>query len=164
MILVGVGISVYPFVSVWRLQQQVLDEVPLPNGTAPIIEGKPDRVLFDDDFVLAFRGVGASVVDVERTLLDAGFEATSIELEGSPTFARECCGSYDAVLVSVFEGRDGVTGLRYSVTDSDIVATWYFITGFGLLIALAGVVTAVSSRVPKSTARVRSGHTPISTS
>lgn len=37
------------------------------------------------------------------------------------------------MLVSVFEGRGDITALRYSVADSDIVATWYFITGFGLL-------------------------------
>jgi len=113
--------------------------------------------------VLAYRGVSASIEEVEETLLDAGFGPVGRELEGRETFGRDCCGTYDAVVVSVFEGRDGVTGLRYSVVDIDIVKTWYFIAGFGLLMAGVGLTLVVRSGF-KSTQRGTSDQTPVSAS
>lgn len=164
LIVVGLAIAVYPFVSVSRLQQQVLDEVPLPDGAAVIIEGKPDGAIRDNEFVLAFRGVDASVDEVERTLLASGFQSGGPELEGRSTFTTPCCGSYDAVMVSVFEGRDGITGLRYSVADHDITSTWIFVNGLGGVLVLGGLLLAISAsgRRAKSTAGVGSDQTPVS--
>lgn len=164
LIVVGTASAAYPFVSVSRLQQQVLDEVPLPDGAAVNIEGTPDDAIRDSEFVLAFRGVGASVEEVEQALLASGFQSGGPELEGRSTFTAPCCGSYDAVMVSVFEGRDGITGLRYSVTDSDITSTWIFINGFGGLLVLGGLILAVSASGcrAKSTAGVDRDQTPVS--
>lgn len=164
LIVVGVAIAAYPFLSVSRLQQQVLDEVPLPDGVAIVIEGKPDDAIRHSDFVLAFRGISSSVEEAEHTLRAAGFQSGGPELEGRSTFTTPCCGAYGDVVVSVFEGRDGITGLRYSVTDQDITATWIFINGFGGLLALGGLGLGVSAsgRRAKSTAGVDRGQTPVS--
>lgn len=146
LVLLGIFVVAIPFISVARLQQQVLDEVPLPDDAAIVVEETPGGALFDSDFVLAYRYVTASVEEVEQTLIGAGFEANGIELEGRRTFALECCGSYDAVFVSVFEGADGTTNLRYTVFDDDVVSTWWFISGLGLAMALVGFAMAGSKR------------------
>lgn len=146
LIAVGLGLALWPFVSVARLQQRVLDEVPLPPDTTVVLEGTPRWAIFDDDFVLAYRGVSSSIAEVEATLAANGFAADGPELEGQPTWTRSCCGSYDAVQVRVFEGRDGVTGLRYSVVDDDVTGSWWIVAAIGLAIAGMGTTLAVTVR------------------
>jgi len=159
----GIVLACYPFITVSRLQQQVLDEVPLPEGAVVVLEGKPEGALRDDEFLLAFRGISSSIDEVEQALLDAGFQTGGPELTGSPTFGRACCGTYEGVLVSVIAGRDGITALRYTAANSAITDTWIFFTGFGALSWVGGIGLGVSAtrRRPKSTARDCSGHNPI---
>lgn len=146
----GLILAASPFVVVEWLQRNILDEVPLPVGVVVVLEGLPDGAITDDDFVLAYRGVDSSVTEVEQTLRAAGFSDTGRLLEGSPTLGRECCGSFDGVFVSVFEGRDGITGLRYTVADDDLTATWPFITGIGAVSAFVGIALVAGRRRPSS--------------
>ncbi len=156
---VGCAVIAFPHVSVWRLKHQVLDLVPVPAGAAVVVEETVDGPLTEDDFLLAYRLVGATVKDVIATLHTEGFENGGRPFGPSTTLIKPCCGSYDGVIVSVFEGRDGLAGLRISVQDDDITTSWYLISGVGLLFAVASVLALFMTGRADSTVSPMPGQT-----
>ncbi len=146
LIVVGLLIAAFPFISVAQVQREVLEEVPLPAETLVLSQNTFAGALFDSDFVLASRVVSAPIEDVEAVLLDSGFGVSGREFTGNRFFSRECCGNYDAVLVSLLATDDGATAIDYTVFDDGVVYVWWFISGLGILVAAGGRYLLGTSR------------------
>lgn len=143
---VGLWLTIYPFLSVWSVTGEALDQLPEIDAVA-IETDRNWTAMFSDDFVLATRSYdGPTGREVNDALGAAAFEPTSVS--GERWWAAECCGTYDAAWVRV-EGSgdgDGRPVAIVSVYDADIQATWPFISGLGLLVSLIGVSVATSHR------------------
>lgn len=135
---------VWPFVSVWRISGQVLDELPPIEGTS-IDDRRGVSALWDGDFTLATRTyLDADPDQVRRGF--AGFQSTSVGT--IPYLAKECCGEWDAVFVSLAEGPGpGSTVATVTVFDSDIQATYPFLVMFGLFLAVIGLGIGAGARL-----------------
>lgn len=141
LVLLGLGllIALFPFISVWRVSGQVLDELPEISGSESTDQRHRFRAMFDDDFVLATRTYRDTTVD---SVLDAlardGFKTQGIA--GRRWLTRPCCGEYDAVGVDVQEtDRVSVVAIL-TVADSDFQVSWPFFAFFGIALASAGSV------------------------
>lgn len=154
LILLGLFILAYPFVSVARVQRQVLEEVPLPDNATVIAEDFTYGALFDSEFALASRDVNAPIEDVEQALLDNGFQVSGRVFTGNQFFSRECCGSYDAVVVSLLEADGDATRIQYTVSDHDLSLSWWFISGLGILVAVAGCKMSLQGASKRDSAAV----------
>ncbi len=142
----GVLIALYPFLSVWRVSGQVLDELPLIEETVTVDQtNRFGTAVFDGDFLLATRVYEErSVEDVERALAGKGFERTGFGED--LWWVKECCGEYDAVMVRVTAEEPGGTLANVTVFDSDIQASWFFFLFFGSIPLLPGLLLLSSQR------------------
>jgi len=159
LLVAGTAIVVAPHLRVWRLKHEVLDLVPVPDGTVVVAEEVQDSPLVADDFLLAYRAVSDPPEAVREALLADGFEQIGRPMAGSPTYAKPCCGSYDAVIVRVFEGRDGLGVAHISVQDDGITSSWIVMTIIGLVMVTTGVVSWFLPRRGDSTVPPRADHT-----
>lgn len=74
----GLLLALFPFISVWRLSGEVLDELPSIPGSATTDDRNRLGAIFDDDFTLATRTYADVTVDqVREALADRAFEPTS---------------------------------------------------------------------------------------
>ncbi len=151
-VFVGLAIAASPFISVARLQREVLAEVPLPAEATVVSEELFAGALFDGDFLLASRVVSAPADNVEAVLTDAGFEPNGRAFTGDRSFSRACCGAYDAVMVSVGATDSATSTLVYTVADSDVVYTWVWFTALGVLVVAGGLNALRSAKPPQQTA------------
>ncbi len=139
---VGVLIALFPVFSVWRLSDQVLDQLP------PIAAESADEEfrfsLRDPDFVLATRTYEAMTeADIEAELRAGGFDTTRIG--GEQVFSKECCGEYDAVWVRIAATEPNSTTATLTVADSDVQAVWQIFLFLGIPIGLLGLFTMLSA-------------------
>ena len=135
----GVLIALFPFISVWRLSGQVLEELPQVLESETTDQRHRFGAMFDDDFVLATRTYRDTTADVvPNALRSDGFEPAF--LGDRRWSAKACCGDYDAVFVDVQERDPGSVIAVLTVADSDFQVSWP-------IFALLGVVLAsVASR------------------
>jgi hypothetical protein len=141
----GAVIALYPFLSVWQVAGQALEELPEVQGVESSDTSHGVGALLDSSFVLATRSYSNTTQrEVQSALTSSGFEAANIN--GSLTYARECCGEYDAIWVSVADAdEDGVVVATATAADGDIQITAVFFVLFGLALFVAGAVIAVIS-------------------
>jgi len=136
----GLCLMVFPFVSVWRVTGQALDQLP-PTSAVDIETDRNLTAMFSDDFTLATRSFdGISSLDFSEQLASAGYESFRT-LDGA-LWTKTCCGEYDEVQVRVNELDDGRTEAIVSVFDNDIQASWPLLSGIGLLLVLIGITAA----------------------
>jgi hypothetical protein len=131
-----------PFISVWRVGGEMLDELPDLDG----FEHSDDRVgwsaMFDADFVLARRTfIGVDDRAVAEALVANGFE--SMGLAG---YSRECCGDYDAVWADVQNSGTDRVVVELTAADSDWQFSWPLFSGFGSLMGLVGFGVLLTGR------------------
>ncbi|MCP3855735.1 MAG: hypothetical protein GY698_13515 [Actinomycetia bacterium] len=145
---VGCTLALWPFVIVWWLSGQVLDELPVVPG-AVIVSEEPNRLgLFDEDFELATVTYRGTTLEAVRAVLrDSGFHSYS--RGASIAMAREWSGSeYDGVTVDLSSSDSGEVVAQLSVVDTDIQAAWPFTAMFGALLVVLGTVPGARRRLP----------------
>ncbi len=162
--ILGATIALFPFLSVWRVSGQVLDELPeiaeFPVTEMPDTEIKDDRnrlgAIFDDDFVLASRTYRTATPDTIRdALISSGFEVHGIG-QGQ-WLVKPCCGEYDGVLVQIEPGGDQSAVALLSAVDSDIQSSWPIFIVLGLLLLIPGwlLVSRIAASEPNESAPER---------
>lgn len=152
--ILGAAIALVPFLSVWRVSGQVLDELP----EIPATEISDDRsrfgALFEDEFVLATRTYRTTTPNVVRdALISSGFDVHGFG-EGE-WLIKPCCGEYDGVWVQI-EAADGQSVVAVlSATDSDIQISWPILLVLGLLLLIPGclLVSRSATRETKESTR-----------
>ncbi len=138
----GLLIAVGPFVSVWRVGGQVLDELPDLEGVEQSDERLGWSAMFDDEFIVARRTLeGTDERTVTEALVADGFESL-----GMAGFSKECCGDYDAVWADLQDGGTESVVVELIPADSDWQLTWPLFTGFGSLMAVVGAAVVASGR------------------
>lgn len=136
-IAVGLWLAVLPFVSVWSSTSEALDVLPSIGADEPVDDRKWDA-MFSPGFVVATRVYqGTELSSYRDALVADGFE--SALLAGEPWWMKECCGDYDYVQVGIDEPKSGGTLVTVSLYDSDVQATWFFISGLGLLLVVVAL-------------------------
>lgn len=141
-LLIGLLVALSPFISVWRVGGQMLNELPVLDGTDHRDERVGLSAMFDDDFILARRTFSnADERTVAGTLAAAGFEPM-----GTVGFSKRCCGDYDAVVADVQGTDDGRTVVELTASDSDWQLAWPLFSGFGAFVALIGVGILLTGR------------------
>ena len=142
----GVCIALFPFVSVWQVAAQVLDELPHLPGVESSDTSHEIGALVNDEFVLATRTYPETTrEELHDALIGSGFDVTSIN--GTRHYVEECCGEYDAVLVTVNERNlDDVIVVSATAADQDIQSAAPLFGLFGLAVFLAGITIAVHGR------------------
>lgn len=143
LVLLGLGllIALFPFISVWRVSGQVLDELPEISGSESTDQRHRFGAMFDGDFVLATRTYRQTTVDVVRDALARdGFEPGS--MAGRRGLTRPCCGDYDAVWVDVQDRDPGSVVAVLTVADGDVQVSCPIFALFGIALAFAGSVMA----------------------
>ena len=137
----GVLIALFPFISVWRVSGQVLEELPQVLESETTDQRNRFGAMFDDDFVLATRTYRDTTADVVLDALRSdGFE--SAFLRDRRWSAKACCGDYDAVFVDVQERDSGSAVAVLTVADSDVQVAWPIFASLGIPMAIAGSVLA----------------------
>ncbi len=151
LLLIGLGfvIGIYPMISVSRLSDQVLGELPDVAGIETVDTRHRLTSLVDDDFIVAERRYeGMSGDALLEALGEDGFERTTAL--GRSWMYRECCGAYDAMLVGIQE-VDGSAVALVTATDGDVRGSWLplLVIGF-LLIGLGVAINARARRTPQN--------------
>lgn len=138
-------------VSVWRVSGEVLDELPAIDGVESSDTRHRVSALRDPLFIVARRTwTGTTVDEVERALLDDGFETWTAGRRSA--LAKSCCGDYDAVVVDLVDGSEpGQVEARLTTADGDVQGAVVIFILLGLALAVPGLsllVTARSSTEP----------------
>ncbi len=152
-VLVALGLMalLFPFVSVWRLSGEVLDQLPQLEGVEPADSRHRIGALGDPEFVLARRVLtGVEGDRVQRALVADGFERTAIG--GRPVLVKPCCGDYDAVEARIVDDPEAerVT-IELSAVDGDIQSAVFVFVVVGLVLLVPGlgiIAAARPDRVP----------------
>ncbi len=137
--LIGIGfmIGIYPMISVARLSDQVLGELPDVSGIETVDTHHRLTSLVDDDFIVSERRYeGMSGDALLEAFGEDGFERTTAL--GLRWMYRECCGAYDAMLVGIQE-VDGSAVALVTMTDDDVQAIWLPLLVVGLLLIGSGI-------------------------
>ena len=144
--LVGLAIAIFPLVSVWRVSGQLLDELPVVDGVDSVDSRRHVSALTDPKFILAERMYETATVEEVREALEAG-GYQRIAHEDEIWFGRECCGTYDAVWVSITEapGRPGNVTALVTTADKDVRTASQLFAALGLLLLLPGVAVTASN-------------------
>lgn len=139
LIALGLWALAWPSVSVWRLSDRVLDEAPTVGA---VVEDRHRLALFDSSFVLAERTyVATSVDDVVSAARADGFARIP-----SGALAKACCGHYGAVELTL-EAAGQDTAVDLTVLDDDIRAAAPMYAFLGLVLASAGAIVLIRSRI-----------------
>jgi hypothetical protein len=145
-VVVGLGIALFPLLSVQRLTGQALDELPIIPDAEATDTRNPLGALLDDDYVLATRSyTGVEAEPIRSRLVAAGFEAMVVN--GELWLAKPCCGN-DELRVRVDEpDLNGRVVATLTEADDDIrtAARLFVIIGLalfvpGLLIGMSGLI------------------------
>ena len=146
--LAGAFVALYPFVSVWRVAGQALDELPEISEVESSGRSHGLGALYDSEFVLATRSYSeVTPQSVREALASNGFEATVVN--GSERYAKECCGDYDALWVEISStDQAGEVLASATAADADIQTTIGLLVLFGLLLFVSGVAIAIANFSP----------------
>lgn len=152
LVLAGITLMLMPFISTWRLGNDVLAFIPDDDR---IVNTESHRAaLFDGgDFVLAtvtYRDVAPA--EVASQLANAGFTESYVSDSRGSWRGRTCCGSYDAALTRIVDAEPGVT-VQLSVLDNDIASMWILVVALGALITLAGLALGRSGARSEAASR-----------
>lgn len=138
----GLVISLYPFVSIWQAGGRALGQLPEIDGRGFSDERNGLGALFDEDMTVARRTYSDISPDrvVER-LAESGFQSN--RGMDHHWYVKECCGSWDAVVVraepvDTGAGTGSGTELIISMQDQDIQSSWPVLVLFGLPFVAAG--------------------------
>ena len=143
LIVAGLSLALWPFLSVASLTGQVLAESPAVPGVEVSEDRHWSSALWNEHFELATRTYPASVsVDEATVALGEEFEAdgysSSDALFGNGALWKNCCGSYDAVLVKTIV-NDGQVEQHFTVHDGDVQIVWGFFAATGAVLLLTGI-------------------------
>ncbi len=149
LIIIGCALMLWPFISVWRLSEDVLNELPeIPNAEV-VFEDQNPLALFDTEFELATRRYrGLTWTELREVLAGAGFEPYSQADEIGMT--KPCCGAYDGVVALLRTTTEGDIETRLTVQDADIQITWPFFAALGAAVAASGGLAMLKARQHKS--------------
>ena len=156
----GLFLAFEPFVSVARLSNQAIDELPDVAGVQVEDEAIGFTALFDvDNFLLATRTYEeAPIEQVETALLAAGFQVAHGPTPSQNGFYIACCGEYDSLIVHL-EQVDNATISTVTASDSDVVIAWPILLFAGQAIATVGAGGSWSAHKMRSRRRSNPANT-----
>ena len=141
----GLFVLIAPYVSVSRLSNQSLAELPEISGAE--VDARGALAIFDsDDFVLATRIYeSTSEEDVSAALLDAGFGIAYGTTPSQNGFGLDCCGDYDQLIVHL-ETVGADTVATTTARDTDVTIAWGLFLFLGLFSLIVGLCLITAGR------------------